>query len=44
MLNQNALWTFIKISLVLTAACHLFLASYGIGDKLGAFLYRLSAG
>lgn len=44
MLNQNVLWTLIKVSLVLTAVCHLFLAGYGIGDKLGPLLYRLSTG
>ena len=44
MSNQKTLWAFIKVSLVLTGLCHLFLGGYGIGEKLGKALYRLTAG
>jgi len=44
MSNQKTLWTFVKVSLVLTGVCHLILGGYGIGEQLGRALYRLTAG
>lgn len=44
MSNQKTLWTFIKVTLVLTGICHLILGSYGLGEQVGRALYRMTAG